>query len=77
MADLIPVQFGLAEGLDADLLKGDNDESDEHVEEDECHDAHVEEEEDGGVGRGFGSRANWLIAALEQPRVVSIVHHPA
>ena len=65
MAHLISVKFGLAECLDADLLEGDDDKTDEHVEEDEGHDAHVEKEEDEGVGGGIRFRAHWVVVVLE------------
>ena len=74
-SDLISVQFRLSEGLDAHLLKCDDDETDEHVEEDQGHGAHVEEEEDEGERRGARSRTHWFIGVLEQLRVVGIVHH--
>ena len=74
-SDLISIQFGLAEGLDPNLLECDDDKANEHVEEDEGHGAHVEQKEDEGIGRGAGSWAHWLIAVLEQLRVVAIVHH--
>lgn len=72
---LISVQLWFTESLDSNFLKRDNDKTDEHVEQDQCHDAHEEKEVDECIGRGVWAGPLWVIGVLKDLRIVSIVHH--
>lgn len=72
---LVSVQLCFTESFDSNFLERDNDKADEHVEQDQCHDAHEEKEVNECVGGGIRAGTLWVIGVLKDLRIISIIHH--